>query len=473
MTQVIPIEFAVQSNPGRFAYDGDARLVNCYSEAGGEGSKAPLPIYAVDGLKSFASQTSGLGTRGLIDLEEKQAAYWVCGRLCFKADLNGNLTTLGSVGGDGPVRMARNQASPDPEIAIVANGSKFQIKDDTLTTISDPDIPAPVDVVYNAGRLIYVIADGRIVYTDVEDADSAGPSSFATAEAIPDGLVAAYSAGREIWFLGRKSTEAWQATTSSTNPFQRIPGGVMTKGCLSTFSVARLDNSFAWLGDDGVVYQANGMVPVRISHRGVENSVKTETSKSLIEAFSYRDAGHDYYVLSGTNFTWIYDAQTKRWHERQSDSLTRWRGAGHAKLGDKHLVGDNLTGALYELDRDTGDEAGNNLTMVIQSPIQHGFPDRVAYYQLYLDFNTGVGLNTTDAHNQDPQVMLRFRDTGDNTWSNEYRASLGKIGERSTRVMFQDLGADGYHGRDFEIRVSAAVTRGFLGGSARVERLAA
>jgi hypothetical protein len=39
-----------------------------------------------------------------------------------------------------------------------------------------------------------------------------------------------------------------------------------------------------------------------------------------------------------------------------------------------------------------------------------------------------------------PQVMLRWSDDGGHTWSNEHRASLGRIGRTGTEVTFRRLG---------------------------------
>jgi hypothetical protein len=53
-------------------------------------------------------------------------------------------------------------------------------------------------------------------------------------------------------------------------------------------------------------------------------------------------------------------------------------------------------------------------------------------YYLELDGYTVLGAN--------PQLMLRWSDDGGHTWNGERQASMGRIGQYGTRVIFRRLG---------------------------------
>jgi hypothetical protein len=90
----------------------------------------------------------------------------------------------------------------------------------------------------------------------------------------------------------------------------------------------------------------------------------------------------------------------------------------------------------------------------------HAYPNRICVDRLHLDFVTGVGLNSSDTDESDPQVGLRYSDDGGKSFSAQIAKSLGADGRHETRVTFDGLGVTGRHGRIWELQVSAPVARG-------------
>jgi hypothetical protein len=72
---------------------------------------------------------------------------------------------------------------------------------------------------------------------------------------------------------------------------------------------------------------------------------------------------------------------------------------------------------------------------------------------------TGVG--TVSGQGVDPVVMMRVSRDGGHTWSNERTAGLGRLGEYTQRVFWNQLG----RARDmvFEVRISDPVAVAILG----------
>lgn len=468
-----PLDFGFQSNSGRFGQDGAARLVNCYAESKGNEGKSPVVVYSVHGLKSFGTEASATnGTRGMIPLGG--SLYWVVDRQIRKVDGTGTSSLIGGIADDGQVEMARNSKAETPQIAIVTkNGLKFILEADVLSEISDPDLPPPNSVAYLDGYMVYGIADGRIFYSEINSAADIGALNFFEAEAAPDGLKTVITLQRELFALGDETIQSFQNTGGTDNPITPLLGRPIQRGCLTGTTAAVMDNTLVWVADDRTVRQLNGYTPVKISTPEIDELLRKEALPDNLTADIYSMQGHEFYVLSGTDFTMVFDAATKLWHERESKTFTRWRGQSITKFGEKWIVGDKDNGNLYEIDADTYDENGEDLIMALQSRPQHAFPDTLIFDTLYLDLITGRGLNSTDEHDSDPQITLRWSDDGGETWSTAITADLGKIGTYSTTVSFHGLGETSKIGRTFRLEMSPNVAKGFLGASADIERVAA
>jgi hypothetical protein len=464
-----PIEMPMQSRPGRYGHDGSTRLINCYAEEAGREAKTPFPVYAVDGLQSFATLTDGGECRGMLATDE--GLYVVSGRQCYFVDASASATVLGGVPGDGPVFFARNRATPR-EVILVADGLVFLITNITdFAELNEPNLQAPTSCDFIDGYILFGIPNGRFQWSAIDDADDIAALNFATAEGSPDGLKRVYVYNRTILLLGEKTTELFDSTGDQDDPFQRSPGAFYETGCLAPASVVTLDSGPAWVNDTGEVVIADlGGGFHRISTHSVEQDIDSlsDADKAKIQGFVYERRGHEFYVLTGVGFTWVYDTTTGQWHERESHGESRWRAQAYAFFNGKHIVGDFESGTLYELDPDTYDENGNHLTITLQFHI-HGFPYAVRLDRLRFDMIPGVGLNSSDLHDSDPQLMLSLSKNGGKSFGNEKTRSIGKIGQHTAETKFSKLGTSNEDGFVVKASVSAAVIRGFTGISGEME----
>lgn len=90
----------------------------------------------------------------------------------------------------------------------------------------------------------------------------------------------------------------------------------------------------------------------------------------------------------------------------------------------------------------------------------------VRHDALEIDLQAGVGLNT--GQGEDPQVILRYSDDSGHTWSDEIRASAGRIGEFKRRVRFTRLGIA--RNRVYEITVADPVFWVLMNGYLTIQR---
>jgi hypothetical protein len=139
-------------------------------------------------------------------------------------------------------------------------------------------------------------------------------------------------------------------------------------------------------------------------------------------------------------------------------------------LGDSRIVGDSGAGILYEITPDANDEDGKLIVCEMHAAL-NGYPHGMIVNRVFLDGQTGVGLNTTAPEVSDPELMVDVSRDGGRTWTTQRRSRLGKIGEFSKVPIATRLGAFDARGARFRVSCSAPVVRVFNGLSAEVEAL--
>ncbi len=479
MPDPIPIQLGIRSNKGRFGYDGHARLINCYAEQLGDEGKIPYPIYAIDGFSLFSTLQGG-GVRAVIEVNGELFA--VAGRVLNKIDAGGGVTQIGGVASDGFVSIVRNRRAV-PQIAITCDGINQLVTAGVLSTISDADLPAATSVAHLDGYFVWLLPDGRMFASAIDDGSSIDGLDFATAEANPDGGVRIFARGRDLIAFGSKSTEFWQNEGGEAFPFGRTTS--IDVGCLAPGSVApvlvkrggSVSDAVGFVGtnNDGAyagVMLMTGYTPVKISTPQCDRDVLAEEHPENITACSWDDGTHSFYAISGTNFTWVFDASTGLPHERKSYGLNRWRVSTATNFGGRIIFGDYNSPKLYLSTSSDYAEAGDPIAMEVQTPPVHAYPHPMKFNAVHVDVLPGVGLNST-GDELDPKVGVSYSEDGGATWSNERLADIGRLGERRKRVVVRRLGVSGEDGRTFRFRMSADVAKGLTGASVDVEKLRA
>jgi len=426
----------------------DARMVNLYPEITEQGKEAAY-LQRCPGLLNLAS--IGLGPiRGLWSFSsDNTVAFVVSGTQLFKINTSYTPTLLGTVAGTGPVSMADNGT----QLFIAANGPSYIYNNQTnvFAPISDPDFPGAVTVGYLDGYFVFNEPNSQKIWiTQLLDGTSVDPLDFASAEGSPDGVVGLIVDHRQVWVYGTNSVEVWYDTGASDFPLQRIDGAFNEIGCISAYTIAKMDNSLFWLGADargqGIVYRANGYTGQRVSTHAVEWHIQQYGNLTDALAYTYQQDGHQFYVLifPSANTTWVFDVATGAWHERagwSNGSFTRHRSNCQMAFNNQVMVGDYENGNIYAFDMETYADNGQIQrwlrTWRALPPGQNNLK-RTTHHSLQIDLESGVGLNL--GQGSDPQIMLRWSDDGGHTWSNEHWAPVGKIGEYYRRVFFRRLG---------------------------------
>ena len=436
------LSLPISSYKHRSTPASSSRLVNCFPEALPQGAKTPVLLTRVPGIASWTTVGDG-PIRGMyaaqIGLTTGQFDYLyvVSGSEWYYVDTAKTATLIGNIGTANRIDIDSNTS----HVVVVNEPKGFHWDGDTFAEITDDDFVSrgAGDVEFLDDFLLFREPNsGRFFGADLGSVTDFNALQFAITDSAPDNLRGMIAIHRQLITLGIKSGEIWSNTGVAGFPFERNINGTFEEGCLNAATVAEQDNAVYWVADDYTVRRLQGNIPMRVSTHVIEQAISDSTISSL-EAFTYEQDGHFFYILSAIEGTWALDITTGEWSEREthlkSNSITRY----HAQFDGKELVGDSTSNKIGYFDRNTYTEYGDVQRMEwtympVYAQGQRAFHDR---FEIVME--TGVGL--TVGQGSDPKIMLQYSDDGGVTYKSLPDKNIGPLGERFTRAVWHNLGS--------------------------------
>ena len=415
---------ALQSSKGRSTPWGGAKLVNAFAEVS-EGDKVETyAVMAIPGLTAFATPSSAEG-RGVHRMGT--TLYTVVGTSLYSVSGVGVMTSLGTIGGTGAVRMVDNGT----QLAICPNTGTGYVLDTGVIYSGISNLPTVSDVAYIDGYFVWSAQDSdQFIISSLYDGLSYDPLDVATAEGDPDAIVGVINDHRELQFFGAGSVEIWVNTGAAAFPFERQGNAFIERGCLSRDSLCKVDNSVFFVGDDRIVYRLNGYTPQRVSTHAIETAIEAAT---WFIGYTYTQVGHKFYVLSTDVGTYALDMATNLWHERKSYTRDNHRVAFSETAYGSTLMQDIYTGAIYTPSLDVYDEDGDQMDVTVEIPTIEKDRDKATLYAIELHCETGVGNADTPA----PVAIMEYSKDGGRSWSNQMSRNMGAVGTYTTRAVWR------------------------------------
>lgn len=378
----------------------ETRLVNLYLEEDQSGA-SPDEVYRLQrpGLKrllTFPAPIRGIfQSDGVLDGQ----TIVVAGNHLYVSDLAGSFTDVGTLTSDGDTVSI---SATFERVGIVSAGEFFSYDGTTLAHIALPDGQPIVDLDVLNSYFIVGLSSGTFFWLE-PGKSTFDALDFATAESLPDGIVAVRRLKDDLFFFGSRSIEVWQATGDKDNTFQRAGGRLIDRGCQSRDTVAMFDNSLVFVGEDGLVYRIAD-VPQRVSTFGIEEKIRHRTD--LCSAFVFTSEGHKFYVLRiPGQGTYAYDAATKAWCEFSTLNAPVWAPLCGLDTNAGPICGD-ATGKLYLIDPDASTDDGLPIQRLVTGTLTlPAKPLRNASLAI------GVGADAPAA------FVVRYRDARDDNWS--------------------------------------------------------
>jgi hypothetical protein len=429
------ISFGTTSNPNR--NDTQGVLVNCYAEDLGEENEVRYALYACDGYSSFSTLTgSGAGVcKGMLNFDDT-TLYVVTGQRINRVNTSGTATDMGALATSGYAYMARNRKDPNAQIGIVTSDGLFRIiENNSVSTPSvDPDIPTFNSICALDGYFIFTAANGEWFVSSIDEGATIDELDFAQAQSNPDGILRGIVRGRDVLICGPRSIEAYQNTGATDFPFERVTAinfgvayapamvnlAAVTDGGTQDvviFPGNNADGSYAG------VMMLEGYGAKTFSPSALDRAILAEPTKSSIRAFTYARNGHVFYTITGSSFTWEYNASLGRWHQRKSASSSIWNVVDAVNFNSQTIFADKTSASLYQ--------ASSSLTPGSAS-----------------------------------QIKLRHSNNGGSTWSPERSKAVGT--SKTQRVRFPALGTSREDGKVFEVTFSNAIVEAGVGTDMQV-----
>jgi len=470
MDNPVDVPFPPSSAPGLKPQEAGGRLINTFFTTPAEGAGTDTLWIRSPGLRQILDGTSlsvnNVHTRGFLDCGS--TLLWIVNNRVLAVTRSGSVFTVvdvGALSGSLPVTVARNNNATPQNVVVTDNGCFNLFTASAPTAFADLDLPAsPTSVCFIDGYFVWSFGDGRIFASDLNSV-SVASNSFTTEQALFVRRVIPF-AGR-LFAFGNKWTGVYKNAGLSPFPFSRevqIPRGIIGTHAISGADVG-WTNELIWAADDFIVYKLAGYTPVPISHDDVSRSIEASVlagHADLLEASVYMYGRNPFWVLTDpNNWTWEYNLNTQRWHERQSYQRDDWKGRRSIKMFDRWLMGEMVGGKLFEVTGDYFREGPDPLVWSVISGLVSGFPNGMVIPEAAFAITAAVGsLDTED----DPQVRISWSLDGGYSYGNPLLRPLGGPGESKNIVRIRNMGLSRGQGVRYKLEVSDPVHVGFAGG---------
>jgi hypothetical protein len=114
-------------------------------------------------------------------------------------------------------------------------------------------------------------------------------------------------------------------------------------------------------------------------------------------------------------------------------------GNCYAYYQNKHILGDYISGKLYQMSETLFTDDGNPIysTRISDVVFDGDTVDNVFLHKVFLDAEVGMGISGSTSA---PECSLAISKDSGYTWSADYPASLGLLNARTTRLLWRRLG---------------------------------
>ncbi|MEL6568181.1 MAG: hypothetical protein AAFQ22_07165 [Pseudomonadota bacterium] len=460
-----------------------AECVNLYAEPTGTATWAPVTLHAMPGLKVWSDLTATtLDVEGVSGTPAFRGVYYKAGvfdgrivalygervllidpntgaatRIAglinndeaftvintgngFQAGTNTTLTNATLVSGE----LARFAGDND-EVMMVAAGRLYRITVDESETATirranwvsryqgGERLPDIVDLDYLNGWFIYVFADGRFGWSRVNDGDTINALDFASPDSQPDKLRSVMVVGDEVFLFGDETIESYVNVADPDAPFQRRPGGTILQGILSCQAKCQADNSFFWVGHDGIVYRMGGAATA-ISTPGIEEAIArlaTANCQANVRLWPMIWRGHIFVVLDLPNVgSYAFDIRTQRWIKLETRGQALYRGRDYMRVGRRDVIVDRYKPRLLEMDPATHtDPDGGEIRYAATAHLRQA-PRNTRINSAVVIGSKGLGTKPLEA----PVAKISASLDGGQSYGEPKLAGLGGVGQTGFRT---------------------------------------
>lgn len=421
----IPLPFTHATTRSKFV--SSQALANCYAEAAGD----MRAIYGGPGLQEFADVGSG-PIRGVYQFNE--VLFVVSGATLYSVDESGDETEIGSIAGYDPVDFSDNGS----QLTIVSDSTSYVYTESTgvLSPINDTDFRRASSTGFLKQTTIFTVHDTSVFITSaLSDSTDFDALDVATAEAKPDKLRRVVVSGNEALFFGVRSMEPYYFSGKPNGvPLTPVANGSIEYGLAGRDAYWVADNSVHWLSHILDVRSLREGAAV-IADPAITTLIQSWTDPGSARGFSFQFGGHEFGGLRHAQGCVIYDHSTRLWHTRKSFGMDTWRVASSVWCYNKNIMGDASNGKLWTLSPDVYAEGSDPLVRQLVTATLG--PGGAPFTLDKVELEVGVGVGLATGQGSDPKIYMQLSRDGGHTWGARLERSMGLMGKRLTRVIWQ------------------------------------
>lgn len=390
----------------------------------------------------------------------------------YSVDSDGILTQFSTLAGSDRIHIGVNNASSTPNIAVVTDvgASIINTTAGAVQAYPDGDVGSPSCVCDHENYLMFGYGNGNIQASDLNSMNL-NTLNLARTETNPDGVVEMISFQGNLYVFGNKTIEIWGDPVNATGfPLTRV-GYNITPGIRAAHCIAgwepEFGNSPIYIGHDNTVRQLVGFQSVKISPPDLDRLIADvlAVDEDQLEVICYVTGGHAFAQVNGPTFSWVFNLNNQKWHERRTHLSTRSQFTRSVPAFDKWLVGSTDSSDLLHVRFDVASEAAEPLVAQIESLPVEDFPNRQAVHRADFDVTMGVGIASgDDPIETDPTILVEWSDDGGQSWRGPWWRKLGRQDITDNRVTVFNTGLTGPQGRRWRLTVSDPVHFGVTGG---------
>ena len=249
---------------------------------------------------------------------------------------------------------------------------------------------------YVDGTLYYMLPNGQIFGSGINDVDTWDVLNYLTAQIEPDKGVCLAKQLVYVVAFKQWTTEIFYDRGNATgSPLAPVQGALVSWGCYDADSVKEIDGKLFWLASTRAgalqIVSLENLKPEVISTTWIEKLLLAEANGPLY-AWNYKGNGHSFYVLTLTdrNLTLAYDLKEKLWTQWQDTNGNYLPIVSSANAGTICLLQHATEGDIYAMLSYYNTDDGALTTWELYTPI----------------FDAGIGLK---------KVLNTLRISGDIT----------------------------------------------------------
>lgn len=440
------------------------RTINWYpvlsDQEKGEKNKTQIALFPRPGLDVHVDLSGNL-VRGLYTAKTltQERCFAVVGNTLYEIYRDGSSTSRGTmpnlsnpsqqkvymeVNGNGQMMIQDSNA-----------GYYFTLSTNVLAEITDADYLGGNILTYLDGYLVISGNDGRVAFSELNDASNWIGDSVFTPTFKADAVKAVMAYREEIYCFGSETIEVY--LNDGATPFIRQGKTTLYYGIKAPHSLAAWHGGFAFLGSsrfgETAVYTITSDYNIKaISTPSIVQQVNDANDLENVEGYiEYSKDGHIFYVMHVPvlHTTFVYDYTINMWHERQSVRTysdadgdfpqDMFRGRCFTSFAGMNLYGDWYSGKILRENKKTYTDGGNIITRTRISPVFNNELKYISVYELEVDANVGQAA-ATSGQGSDPVIMLDWSLDGGNTFEEERLMLLGQLGQYDYRAQTTKLG---------------------------------